>query len=116
MRALSALLATGAIACGRIGFGAVDPDVPGDVGGDTAAACTQLVCDDFADNELHVALDAAGTIELYREGVLLEALSGETRPATGTRLLIGITSKGLGQNAEILIDEVVADVTRIGCL
>ena len=69
--------------------------------------------------ELHVVIGASGAIELYRDGSLLVSRSGvDTRPPGGdlSRLRVGLPSKPSAVAQQIFVDEVAADLARIGCL
>ena len=68
--------------------------------------------------ELHVVLGSAGSVELYRDGMsVLQKASLDIVPTAGelSRLLVGITSKPPMLEQEVFVDDVVADVARIGC-
>lgn len=68
--------------------------------------------------ELHVAIGAAGAVELYRDGALVLAQPNlDTRPADDlSRVLVGIVSKPTQPTAAIHVDEIAIDTRRPGCL
>lgn len=68
--------------------------------------------------ELHVAIGAAGAVELLQDGVqVAEQAAIDTQPPAGdlARVLVGMTSKNNVAQEQLNVDDVVADTAPIGC-
>jgi hypothetical protein len=65
--------------------------------------------------ELHVAIAAAGGVELFRDGQRILGEQGlDTRAVTG-RVLLGAASKPTAMSQRLFVDDVVIGVARPGC-
>ena len=68
--------------------------------------------------ELHVAIGAAGAVELFEDGMQVAVQTAiDTRPSSGylARVLVGMTSKNNLAIEQLNVDDVVADTAPIGC-
>lgn len=82
------------------------------------SAATPMPRDRWVCFELHVAIGATGTVELFMDGALIVAQPGlDTRPGNGdlSHVFAGIASKPGTIASDVSIDEVVADTAPIGC-